>query len=44
MTVMLAGNFDVIHPGYIEMFTEMKTHGNEIHVLLHTAPSLNRVV
>jgi len=24
MTGIIAGNFDVIHPGYIEMFNEMK--------------------
>ena len=41
MTGIIAGNFDVIHPGYIEMFNEMKKHVNEIHVLLHNDPSLN---
>ena len=43
MTGVIAGNFDVIHPGYIEMFNEMKKHVNKIHVLLHIDPSLNRV-
>ena len=43
MTGIIAGNFDVIHPGYIEMFNEMKKHVNKIHVLLHIDPSLNRV-
>ena len=42
MTVIIAGNFDVIHPGYIHMFNEMKKHVEEIHVLLHIDPSLNR--
>ena len=42
MTGIIAGNFDVIHPGYIEMFNEMKVHVNEIHVLLHNDPSLDR--
>jgi glycerol-3-phosphate cytidylyltransferase len=42
MTAIIAGNFDVIHPGYIEMFNEMKKHVNEIHVLLHIDSSLNR--
>ena len=42
MTGIIAGNFDVIHPGYIEMFNEMKKHVSEIHVLLHIDPSLNR--
>ena len=42
MTGIIAGNFDVIHPGYIEMFNEMKKYVNEIHVLLHIDPSLDR--
>ena len=42
MIGIIAGNFDVIHPGYIEMFNEMKKHVSEIHVLLHIDPSLNR--
>ena len=42
MTGIIAGNFDVIHPGYIEMFNEMKKHVNKIHVLLHNDPSIDR--
>jgi len=42
MIGIIAGNFDVIHPGYIDMFNEMKKHVNEIHVLLHVDPSLDR--
>ena len=42
MTGIIAGNFDVIHPGYIEMFNEMKRYVDKIHVLLHIDPSLNR--
>ena len=42
MTGIIAGNFDVIQPGYIEMFNEMKRHVDKIHVLLHIDPSLNR--
>jgi glycerol-3-phosphate cytidylyltransferase len=42
MTGIIAGNFDIIHPGYIEMFNEMKKHVDEIHVLLHIDPSLDR--
>jgi len=42
MKGIIAGNFDVIHPGYIEMFNAMKKHVNEIHVLLHIDPSLDR--
>ena len=42
MKGIIAGNFDVIHPGYILMFNEMKKYVNEIHVLLHIDPSLDR--
>jgi glycerol-3-phosphate cytidylyltransferase len=42
MKGIIAGNFDVIHPGYVEMFNEMKKHVNEIHVLLHNDPSQDR--
>ena len=42
MTGIIAGNFDVIHPGYIEMFNQMKRYVDKIHVLLHIDPSLNR--
>ena len=42
MKGIIAGNFDVIHPGYIHMFNEMKKYADEIHVLLHINPSLNR--
>ena len=42
MKGIIAGNFDVIHPGYIDMFNEMKTYVDEIHVLLHIDPSINR--
>ena len=42
MTGIIAGNFDIIHPGYIHMFNEMKKYVDEIHVLLHIDPSLNR--
>jgi len=39
---IIAGNFDVIHPGYIAMFKEMKRHCNHILVLLHTDPTIER--
>ncbi len=42
MTGIIAGNFDIIHPGYIKMFNDMKKHVNKIHVLLHNDPSLDR--
>ena len=37
---VIAGNFDVIHPGYIEMFKEMKKNCTVLIVLLHTDPSI----
>lgn len=42
MTGIIAGNFDVIHPGYIIMFNDMNKHVNNIHVLLHIDPSIDR--
>ena len=42
MTGVIAGNFDVIHPGYIKMFNDMKKHVDEIYVLLHIDPSVDR--
>jgi len=37
-----AGNFDVIHPGYIKMFNECKEHCDYLVVLLHEDPSIER--
>jgi glycerol-3-phosphate cytidylyltransferase len=39
---LIAGNFDVIHPGYIYMFDEMKKHCDEVTVLLQTDPTIER--
>ena len=39
---VIAGNFDVIHPGYIEMFSEMSKKCDCLVVLLHTDPSIER--
>jgi glycerol-3-phosphate cytidylyltransferase len=39
---VIAGNFDVLHPGYIEMFKEMKANCTVLVVLLHTDPSIER--
>ena len=39
---VIAGNFDVMHPGYIKMFTEMKKNCVVLVVLLHTDPSIER--
>jgi len=39
---VIAGNFDVIHPGYIKMFKECKENSEEFIILLHTDPSIER--
>ena len=39
---VIAGNFDVLHPGYIKMFREMDNHCDVLIVLLHTDPSIER--
>jgi len=39
---VIAGNFDVIHPGYIKMFKECKKHCDYFHILLHEDPSFER--
>ena len=38
----IAGNFDVIHPGYIKMFRECKANCNHFTILLHSDPSIER--
>ena len=38
----VAGNFDVIHPGYIKMFRECKTTCEHFTILLHSDPSIER--
>jgi len=39
---VIAGNFDVIHPGYIDMFRECSEVCEEFIILLHTDPSIER--
>ena len=39
---IIAGNFDVIHPGYIKMFKECKSYCKQFIVLLHIDPSIER--
>ena len=41
-TGIIAGNFDVIHPGYVALFKECKSNCGNFIVLLHTDPSLER--
>tara|TARA_R100001594_G_scaffold37501_1_gene67860 strand:- start:2000 stop:2728 length:729 start_codon:yes stop_codon:yes gene_type:complete len=39
---IIAGAFDLIHPGYIRMFKEAKEHCNHLTVALHEDPSVTR--
>jgi glycerol-3-phosphate cytidylyltransferase len=39
---VIAGNFDVIHPGYIEMFTECARNCDKLIVLLQDDPTIER--
>ena len=39
---IIAGAFDLIHPGYIKMFKEAKNHCNHLTIALHNDPSLER--
>ena len=41
-TGVIAGNFDVIHPGYIHLFNECKEFCRELIILLHEDPSIER--
>ena len=41
---IIAGNFDVIHPGYIRMFKEAKEYCNHLTVALHEDPSTERPI
>lgn len=40
---VIAGNFDVIHPGYMRMFKECKKYCDKFFVLLHEDPSVERL-
>ena len=42
MIGIIAGNFDIIHPGYIAMFNEMKQHCDHLIVMLQTDPTVER--
>jgi len=39
---VIAGNFDIMHPGYIKMFKECAENCDCLVVLLHTDPSIER--
>lgn len=42
ITGIIAGNFDVMHPGYIDMFSQCKEHCSCLIVMLHEDPSIER--
>ena len=39
---VIAGNFDVIHPGYVKMFKECQQNCDQLIILLHDDPTLER--
>lgn len=39
---VIAGNFDVIHPGYVKMFKDCAENCDCLIVLLHSDPSIER--
>ena len=39
---IIAGSFDVIHPGYIDMFKEAKKYCNHLTIALHRDPTIER--
>jgi glycerol-3-phosphate cytidylyltransferase len=39
---VIAGNFDILHPGYIKMFKEAASNCDCLIILLHTDPSIER--
>ena len=39
---IVAGAFDVIHPGYIRLFKEAKEHCNHLTIALHENPNMGR--
>lgn len=39
---VIAGAFDIMHPGYIKMFKEAKEECDCLIILLHTDPSIER--
>lgn len=39
---LIAGNFDVIHPGYIRFFKDAKSHCDYLIIALHEDPTIER--
>jgi len=39
---IIAGNFDVLHPGYLKMFQEIENNCEKLFILLHDDPTIER--
>jgi glycerol-3-phosphate cytidylyltransferase len=39
---IIAGNFDVLHPGYLKMFQEIEKKCEQLIILLHDNPTIER--
>ncbi len=39
---IITGNFDILHPGYVKMFKEVRENCNEVFILLHDDPTIER--
>jgi glycerol-3-phosphate cytidylyltransferase len=39
---IVAGCFDVMHPGYVQMFKEINNNCTDLYILLHDDPSIER--
>ena len=39
---IIAGAFDIIHPGYVRMFEDCRMHCNHLTIALHANPSIER--
>jgi len=39
---VIAGNFDIIHPGYIKTFKQCKENCDHFTILLHSDPTIER--
>lgn len=39
---IIAGNFDVLHPGYLKMFKEITKNCEKLFILLHDDPTIER--
>ena len=40
--VIIAGNYFIIHPGYVKLFKECKVNCDKFIILLHSDPSIER--